>query len=316
MDDNRNPEENQQQPQQLVTISPSAATTTSSKDDLQQKQQLQQQLAPKRTSNKDRHTKVDGRSRRIRMPALCAARVFQLTRELGHKTDGETIQWLLQQAEPAIVAATGSGTIPASFLAASSSGASAVSQQGASVSLGLHSKLNDLRAGVEVGNRANWANFGDNLGRSQVGTSIWPSIGGGYAQVFDTGSNLVSQNSGYVTNFQLQGVGLPTTNMGLLSFTPILARGTQIPGLQLGLSQDGHGGVIGQLYQQQQQQQQQQLQHQQQQHQDHEQNNTGSGSGSGSAAATAEPVHQHQQQQQQQHHLQLQSHSNDNSREQ
>ncbi|WOL16160.1 transcription factor TCP20-like [Canna indica] len=225
-----------------------------------EKDEQRKQLAPRRTSNKDRHTKVEGRGRRIRMPALCAARIFQLTRELGHKSDGETIQWLLQQAEPSIIAATGTGTIPASVLtsAAAAAAAGSVPRPGAAAtaSAGLHPKLDEMGQGSGSSARSGWPMMGtSNFVRPLPGLLLPPGVlesgfaHGGSAALSSSSLGTAGGGNGSMGSFMqragMHGLDFPGADLGAMSFVSMLAaHGQQVPGLELGLSQDGPVGVL------------------------------------------------------------------------
>ena len=62
---------------------------------------------PQSALRKEKNVKGHGRGRRIRVSAPCAARIFQLKEDLGLKSEGETILWLLKHAEESIARANG-----------------------------------------------------------------------------------------------------------------------------------------------------------------------------------------------------------------
>ncbi|KAI5666371.1 hypothetical protein M9H77_16224 [Catharanthus roseus] len=55
-----------------------------------------------KNSSKDRHRKVNGRDRRIRISVDSAQRIFDLNKKLGHRTGGSTVEWIVMLAQPSI----------------------------------------------------------------------------------------------------------------------------------------------------------------------------------------------------------------------
>ncbi|KAL3518410.1 hypothetical protein ACH5RR_020999 [Cinchona calisaya] len=62
-----------------------------------------------RSQNKVKSAARNGH--RVRLPALCAARIFQLTRELGHRTNGQTVEWLLRNVRLPSASETSSAVV-------------------------------------------------------------------------------------------------------------------------------------------------------------------------------------------------------------
>ncbi|GAA0150128.1 hypothetical protein Leryth_009884 [Lithospermum erythrorhizon] len=73
-----------------------------------------------RKRKRDGHVWSQGSARRVRLPPVAAARLFQLTKELGFRSEGRTIEWLLLAAEPSIVALTNTGNVPVTMTSSNS----------------------------------------------------------------------------------------------------------------------------------------------------------------------------------------------------
>lgn len=66
-------------------------------------------ISPKKYPS-DRHRKVEGRDRRVLLSPACTRLLSEISIRLGHRTMGETIQWLMVEAKPSVDAVLGHGS--------------------------------------------------------------------------------------------------------------------------------------------------------------------------------------------------------------
>lgn len=66
-----------------------------------------------RRKSRDQRVIEIGRDRRIRIPAAHVVQMFQLTLELGFKSDGKTIKRIVKHFEDSIIRENSAGTVPA-----------------------------------------------------------------------------------------------------------------------------------------------------------------------------------------------------------
>lgn len=58
-------------------------------------------------SSQNRSFKVDVKEKRVRLPPGCGETIFKLCKALGHRSAGQTVEWLLDQAKAPVEAALG-----------------------------------------------------------------------------------------------------------------------------------------------------------------------------------------------------------------
>lgn len=75
-----------------------------------EKNNSKKNVAQDSDSSQKRSFKVDVKEKRVRLPPGCGETIFKLCKALGHRSAGQTVEWLLEQAKAPVEAALGPTT--------------------------------------------------------------------------------------------------------------------------------------------------------------------------------------------------------------